>query len=190
MSACTLLAVLAASSMCAQWTPELSMKVKTVTAAVPSPDGKLAVWTETHPVYDGEKSESLTHVYLAHSDGSSRMQLTRGEKSANSPAFSPDGTWVFFASDRSGKRNVYRIAIDGGEAEMLTSIGVHRVWSRCRTPLHCLHPEDRRFATHSPWRGGGFRDFAQREVDRVYGARRRFGRRARQERKTRFPRDR
>ncbi len=123
MSACTLLAVLAASSMCAQWTPELSMKVKTVTAAVPSPDGKLAVWTETHPVYDGEKSESLTHVYLAHSDGSSRMQLTRGEKSANSPAFSPDGTWVFFASDRSGKRNVYRIAIDGGEAEMLTSIG-------------------------------------------------------------------
>ena len=28
---------------------------------------------------------------------------------------------MFFASDRSGKRNVFRIPVDGGEAEMLTS---------------------------------------------------------------------
>ncbi len=57
----------------AQWTPELSMKVKTVSAAVPSPDGKLAAWTETRPVMDGEKSESNTQVFLAHSDGSNRL---------------------------------------------------------------------------------------------------------------------
>ena len=97
------------------------MKVKTVTAAVPSPDGKFAVWTETHAVMEGEKSESLTQVYLAHSDSTGRMQLTRGEKSSNAPAFSTDSTWVFFASDRSGKRNLYRIAVDGGEAEQITN---------------------------------------------------------------------
>src|SRR5258708_22382116 len=117
-----LLLLAIAATAWGQWTPELSMKVKTVTAAVPSTDGKLAVWTETKPVYDGEKSESLTQVYLAHTDGSGRMQLTRGEKSSNAPSFSPDGAWVFFASDRSGKRNLYRIAIDGGEAEMLTEM--------------------------------------------------------------------
>src|SRR5262249_557287 len=100
---------------------ELSMKVKTVTAATPSPDGKFAVWTETHPVMDGEKSESNTQVYLAHSDGSNRIQLTRGEKNSNAPAFSSDSQWVLFASDRSGKRNLYRIPIDGGEAEMITN---------------------------------------------------------------------
>ena len=105
----------------AQWTPEVSMKVKTVTAAVPSPDGRLAAWTETHPVMEGEKSEAVTQVFLARSDGSNRLQLTRGEKSSNAPAFSPDSAWVFFASDRSGKRNIYRIPVDGGEAEMLTS---------------------------------------------------------------------
>lgn len=105
----------------AQWTPELSMKVKTVSAAVPSPDGKLAAWTETRPVMDGEKSESNTQVFLAHSDGSNRLQLTRGDKSANAPAFSPDSQWVFFGSDRSGKRNIYRIPVDGGEAEALTN---------------------------------------------------------------------
>src|ERR1700749_1298275 len=99
----------------AQWTPDLSMKVKTVTPAVPSPDGKLAVWTETHPVMDGEKSESNTQVYLAATDGSNRFQLTRGEKSANAPTFSPDSHWVFFASDREGKRNVYGIPMDGGD---------------------------------------------------------------------------
>jgi dipeptidyl aminopeptidase/acylaminoacyl peptidase len=105
----------------AQWTPELSMKVKTVSAPVPSPDGRLAVWTQTWPVMDGEKSEMLTHVFLARADGSGRVQLTHGEKSANAPAFSPDSGWVFFASDRSGKRNLYRIAVDGGEAEQLTN---------------------------------------------------------------------
>ena len=105
----------------AQWTPELVDESENGTSAVPSPDGKLAAWTETHPVMDGEKSESVTQVYLAHADGSGRMQLTRGEKSSNAPAFSPDSAWVFFASDRSGKRNLYRIPVDGGEAEMLTN---------------------------------------------------------------------
>ena len=102
-----------------QWTPELSMKVKTVSTAVPSPDGKLAVWTETHPVMEGDKSEMLTQVYLAHTDGTGRIELTRGEKSSNAPMFSADSEWVFFASDRNGKRNVYRIPVDGGEAELL-----------------------------------------------------------------------
>jgi len=97
------------------------MKVKTVTSPLPSPDGRLCAWTQTQSVMDGEKSETLTHVFLARADGSGRMQLTRGDKSANAPAFSPDSAWVFFASDRSGKRNVFRIPVDGGESEMLTS---------------------------------------------------------------------
>ena len=110
-----------AAAVYGQWTPELSMKVKTVTPAVPSPDGKLAAWTETHPVMDGEKSESNTQVYLANIDGANRIQLTRGEKSSNAPAFSPDSHWVFFASERSGKRNIYRIPVDAGEAEPITN---------------------------------------------------------------------
>src|SRR5215475_10431193 len=121
MSAKAILLLIPAAMAWGQWTPELSMQVKTVTAPVPSPDGKLAAWTQTQSVMDGEKSEMLTHVFLAHTDGSGRLQLTRGEKSATAPAFSPDSQWVFFGSDRSGKRNLYRIAVDGGEAEALTS---------------------------------------------------------------------
>ena len=109
------------AALVAQWTPELSMKVRTVSAVVPSPDGRLVAWTETWPVMEGEKSESLSHVFLAETSGAGRLQLTRGDKSANAPSFSPDSAWVFFASERSGKRNLYRIAVDGGEAEPLTA---------------------------------------------------------------------
>ncbi len=97
------------------------MKVKTVTAPEPSPDGRWAVWTERQAVMDGEKSEMLTQVFLARTDGTGRLQLTRGEKSSEAPIFSPDSQWVFFASERAGKRNLYRIPVDGGEAEVLTS---------------------------------------------------------------------
>ncbi|HMC61530.1 MAG TPA: S9 family peptidase, partial [Candidatus Solibacter sp.] len=107
------------------------MKVRAVSAVVPSPNGRLAVWTETYPAMDGEKSESLTQVFLAQANGAQtsgaqtngagRLQLTRGEKSANAPSFSPDSAWVFFASERSGKRNLYRIPVDGGEAEQITN---------------------------------------------------------------------
>jgi dipeptidyl aminopeptidase/acylaminoacyl peptidase len=103
------------------WTPEYSMKVRNVADVTPSPDGKWVAWTETRPVMDGEKSEMLTHIWLARGDGSDRWQLTRGDKSATSPAFSPDGRFVFFASNRGGARQIFRIAVDGGEAEALTS---------------------------------------------------------------------
>jgi Tol biopolymer transport system component len=59
-------------------------------------------------------------VFLAAADGSRRLQLTRGEKSCNNPAFSRDGRFIYFASDRAGKRNVFRIAVRGGEAEQMT----------------------------------------------------------------------
>src|SRR5438067_404193 len=102
-----------------KWTPELSMQVRAVAEVLPSPDGRLAVWTESVAVMESEKSEVNAQVFLAHADGSHRLQLTRGDKSANAPEFSPDAKFVFFAADRTGKRNVYRIPIDGGEAEML-----------------------------------------------------------------------
>ena len=102
------------------WTPEFSLQFKTIGTVIPSPDGARVAWTETQSVLESERSETLTHVFLAHADGSHRMQLTRGDKSCTAPVFSPDGRYVYFQSARSGKMNVYRIAVAGGEAEKLT----------------------------------------------------------------------
>ena len=97
--------------LAASWTPELSMKVRAVGEVIPSPDGRLVAWAETRFIIDTEKSERLTHIFLGAADGSRRVQLTRGEKSANAPSFSPDGRYVYFTSERSGKNNLYRIAV-------------------------------------------------------------------------------
>jgi dipeptidyl aminopeptidase/acylaminoacyl peptidase len=102
------------------WTPEFAMQFKTVGAVIPSPDGSRVSWTETQSIMEPERSETLTQIFLANADGSHRVQLTRGEKSGTAPSFSPDGRYVYFESPRSGKMNVYRIAVTGGEAEMLT----------------------------------------------------------------------
>ncbi|HTT62150.1 MAG TPA: S9 family peptidase [Bryobacteraceae bacterium] len=104
----------------AAWTPEISMQVQPIGDVTPSPDGKLVAYTQSHAVLEPEKSEVDTQIFLAAADGSHRTQLTRGEKSATSPEFSPDGRYVYFSSERSGKPNLWRIPVDGGEAEMLT----------------------------------------------------------------------
>ena len=104
-----------------EWTPAHSMKIRGIAQVSPSPDGRKVLWTETLPVMTEEKSETLTHIWLANADGSDRVQLTRGPKSATDPRFSPDGRFVFFASERSGKKDLYRIPVaTSGEAEMLT----------------------------------------------------------------------
>lgn len=102
------------------WTPELSMQVRPVGDVTPSPDGQLVAYTESRAVMEAEKSEIDTQIFLAHADGSHRVRLTRGEKSVSSPSFSPDGRYVYFSSERSGKPNLWRIPVDGGEADMLT----------------------------------------------------------------------
>jgi len=96
------------------------MQVQPVADVLPSPDGKLVAYTQSHAIIETEKSEIDTQIYLAAADGSHRTQLTRGEKSAAAPEFSPDSRYVYFSSERAGKPNLWRIPVDGGEAEMLT----------------------------------------------------------------------
>src|SRR5262249_10431836 len=64
------------------WTPELAMKVKAVGGVRVSPDGKKVVYTVNEPVMTAEKSEYLTQIWMANSDGSDANQMTFGEKSS------------------------------------------------------------------------------------------------------------
>ena len=126
-----LLAAAAHAQTPAAWTPELSLDVRSIADVVPSPDGKLVAYAQSRAVVETDKSEVDTQVFLARADGSFRVQLTRGDKSASAPSFSPDGRYVYFSSERSGKPNLWRIPVDGGEADMLTDwkgeIGAYHV---------------------------------------------------------------
>lgn len=106
------------------WTPQLAMQVKRVSNVRVSPDAKRVAFVVGEAVMEGEKSEWISHIHVALADGTQMFQLTQGEKSANSPEWSPDGRWIAFLSARSSKpdakANLWRIRVEGGEAEQLT----------------------------------------------------------------------
>jgi TolB protein len=58
-------------------------------------------------------------------------QLTFGEGSSESPAFSPNGRHIAFMSDRTGKFQIYTMTRDGRDVRQLTRTGENRLpsWS-------------------------------------------------------------
>jgi dipeptidyl aminopeptidase/acylaminoacyl peptidase len=104
------------------WTTDDIRKLKTVTGVQVSPDGKRVVYTVNMPVMAADKSEYLTHIWMAKADGSDTYQFTFGEKPCTNAQWSPDGKWIAFTSTRSGKNNIWLIRADGGEAEQVTDV--------------------------------------------------------------------
>jgi len=62
---------------------------------------------------------SEASLFVSNADGSGEQVLTKGELDYN-PAWSPDGKWIAFTSERSGSADLYRMRADGGGLERLT----------------------------------------------------------------------
>jgi dipeptidyl aminopeptidase/acylaminoacyl peptidase len=84
-----------------------------------SPDGRWVAYVVA-PV--GRRDERrVCAVWVAAVDGSSPpRKLTAGTAADSDPRWAPDSASVFFLSDRAGSRQLYRIRLGGGEAEVLT----------------------------------------------------------------------
>ena len=105
------------------WTPELQIKTRTVGTPRVSPDGKRVVYTVSDAVMTSDRSEYVTQLWLATTDGKESFQLTFNEKSSSNPKWSPDGNWIAFTSNRKdNKNNLYLLPLRGGEAESLTDV--------------------------------------------------------------------
>ncbi|HEX6126706.1 MAG TPA: S9 family peptidase [Pyrinomonadaceae bacterium] len=105
------------------WSPEVQVKTKVLGSPRMSPDGKRVVYTVNEAVMTADKSEFVTQIWLASSDGKENYQITFNEKSSTNPKWSPDGNWLAFTSNRKDNRNnLYLLRVTGGEAEQITDL--------------------------------------------------------------------
>ena len=102
------------------WTPEAMVNQPVVGSPAISPDGSTIAYTIRETKMEGEESEFLSHIWVATADGTMNRQFTRGDQSVSNPQFSPDGQFLSFTSRRSGENQVYRMYLNGGEAEQMT----------------------------------------------------------------------
>jgi dipeptidyl aminopeptidase/acylaminoacyl peptidase len=118
-----IITIAAQTSAQTTWTPELQIKTRTVGTPRVSPDGKRVVYTISDAVMTADRSEYVTQLWLATTDGKENYQLTFNEKSSSNPKWSPDGNWIAFTSNRKeNKNNLYLLPLRGGEAEPLTDV--------------------------------------------------------------------
>ena len=59
-------------------------------------------------------------VVIQNIGGGSRV-VAQGDGISSAPAFSPDGNYIYFTSDRSGSPQIYRMSRNGGGAERVVS---------------------------------------------------------------------
>ncbi|MGC1416253.1 MAG: S9 family peptidase [Candidatus Acidiferrum sp.] len=109
-------------------TIDQSLEMKYAFNPAMSPDGKRVVYEVTRTNWEDNAFErDLWIVDAATGEG---HQLTASKKSSTDAAWSPDGMWIAFLSDRpgqitgtpEGKKQIYLISADGGEARQLTKV--------------------------------------------------------------------
>ncbi|WP_263350500.1 S9 family peptidase [Acidicapsa acidisoli] len=111
-------------------TPTIDQSLEMHHVASPriSPDGKHVVYEQTRTDWDANAFE--TDLWLADTATGESHRLTAMANSSNNAAWSPDGRWIAFLSNRPGplpsspkeKNQLYVMPLDGGEAQQLTKM--------------------------------------------------------------------
>ena len=156
---CALLLLLCADRATAQqrsWTVDDVLALKSPGDVAISPDGRWVAFTVTQRGL--ESNRSLSDVWLAGADGGEALQLTRGARDARAPAWSPDGSWLAFLSERDSVTQVHGIRPTGGEAWPVTAHGES-------VNAFAISPDGRRLAFTSR----GTESDADREREKRYG---------------------
>lgn len=93
-----------------------------------SPDGKRVVYEVQKTNWEENAFER--NLWIGEIASGETHALTTAKKSSTNPAWSPDGRWIAFLSDRpgqiagtpEGKKQIYVISADGGEAQQVTKV--------------------------------------------------------------------
>src|SRR5438876_957299 len=117
-----------AAKAAASTTPTIDQSLEWKNAFSPkiSPDGKRVVYEVQKA--DWEDNAFERNLWIVDIATGESHALTSAKKSSTNPTWSPDGKWIAFLSDRpgqikdtpEGKKHLYVISTDGGEAQQLT----------------------------------------------------------------------
>jgi dipeptidyl aminopeptidase/acylaminoacyl peptidase len=87
-----------------------------------SPDGRLVAFSVS--ITDLEANRRRSDIYVATVDGSSVRRMTSHPASDTQPRWNPDGRSLFFVSNRADSPQVWRLSLEGGEAEQVTKLAL------------------------------------------------------------------
>jgi TolB protein len=77
-----------------------------------SPDGKTLVFV-------GQRNDNHDAVYTIPSAGGEETRLTTDKSIDDTPEYSPDGNYIYFNSDRTGRSQIWRMKPDGSNQEQV-----------------------------------------------------------------------
>jgi len=115
-----LLCLLTSTGVAEPFTAEHLVRIDRVGAPAVSPAGDRIVYAVRHA--DIEADKGSYDLWLSDLDGGEPLQLTTHEGNDTSPAWSPNGQYVFFLSPRGGSNQVWRMPMKGGEAQQVTDL--------------------------------------------------------------------
>jgi Tol biopolymer transport system component len=72
-------------------------------------------------------AEGQYEIYVVAADGGAPRNITHNPADDINPSWSHDGRWIYFASDRSGRYEAWKVPKDGGEAIRVTRSGGYRL---------------------------------------------------------------
>jgi len=109
-----------ASAIAEPFTADHLVRLDRVGAPVLSPDGSKVVYTVRKT--DMEANKGRVNLWWTNVSDGQTHRLTNGEANDTSPAFSPDGSHVYFLSSRDESSQVWRISLAGGKLEQVTHL--------------------------------------------------------------------
>jgi len=116
----TVLLVLATPVGAEPFTAEHLVMIDRIGAPAVSPDGNTVVYPVRHTDLDADTGRY--DLWISPVAGGDARRLTTHEANDTSPAWSPDGRYILFRSRRGDATQVWRLPVDGGEAQPVTDL--------------------------------------------------------------------
>ncbi|MBY0433496.1 MAG: S9 family peptidase, partial [Cyclobacteriaceae bacterium] len=115
-----LMACVASSALAQTRVPtfEEVISLRSVGGVALSPDGKNVAFTVQTTDWTDNRFD--TEVWLSRNGGKPFQLTNTAKNSSTSPAFSPNGEWIAFLTDRGNKNQIHLIRTEGGEARAIT----------------------------------------------------------------------